>query len=54
MTNKEIMRKVACGLRQIQDSMIQHPLQARKPIQDWSDRVGGFARELEDATNEPG
>jgi len=43
----ELNRKVACGLRQIAQSMASNALSARRPVQDWQDRINGFAAELE-------
>lgn len=39
--------KIACGLRQITASMSNDTLAGNRTVQDWQDRINGFAAELE-------
>jgi hypothetical protein len=39
--------KIACGLRQITESMSSDTLAGNRTVQDWQDRINGFAAELE-------
>lgn len=43
-----LVEKVACGLRLITESMERDTLSARRTVQDWQDRINGFAAELSD------